>query len=94
MTPGLSAFDVFKYLGSFALVIGLLLAVLISLKKLQASARFGRQSDTRLQVMESLSIGPRQKIALIRVGDREVLIGVTAQQITALGEMPAPEVAA
>ncbi len=45
-----------------------------------------QNSGRRLQIVESLSIGPRQKIALIRVGDNEVMVGITASQITALAQ--------
>jgi flagellar biogenesis protein FliO len=42
-----------------------------------------------LQVIEAVSVGPRQKIALVRVGGREVLVGVSPTQLTALGSWPA-----
>jgi flagellar biogenesis protein FliO len=41
-------------------------------------------------MIEALSVGTRQKLALVRVGDHEVLIGISPGQITALtGEMAA-----
>jgi flagellar protein FliO/FliZ len=42
-----------------------------------------------LHVIEAVSVGPRQKIALVRVGNREVLVGVSPTQLTALGSWPA-----
>lgn len=75
--------DWLQYLLSFAFVIGLLLALLWTLRKLQNTGTL-RKSSQRLHVLESLSMGPRQKIVLIRVDDREVLVGITAQQMTAL----------
>jgi len=52
--------DWLQYLLSFGLVIGLLLALLWTLRKLQNGAVL-RKSFQRMQVVETLSIGPRQK---------------------------------
>ena len=41
---------------------------------------------SRLQVVETISIGPRQKIALLRVDTQMLLIGMSANQFTALGQ--------
>lgn len=84
MSTGNATFDWLQYLLSFALVIGLMLALLWGLKKLQVGSGLARRSHGRLQVLESVAIGPRQKIALIRVDNREVLVGVTPQQISGI----------
>ncbi len=86
MTPAAPSFDWVQYLLSFMLVIGLLLALLWGLKKLQLGATLVRRSGARVQVLETVALGTRQKIALVRVDDRELLIGVTAQTICALGD--------
>ena len=44
-----------------------------------------RRVEPRMKIVESLAVGPRQKVVLLRLGQREVLIGVTAQQMNALG---------
>ena len=75
--------DWLQYLLSFALVIGLLLALLFTLRKLQ-NGNMLRKSANRMHILETLSVGPRQKIVLIQVDGREVLVGITAQQMTAL----------
>ncbi len=75
--------DWLQYLLSFGLVIGLLLALLWTLRKLQNGAVL-RKSFQRMQLVETLSVGPRQKIILIQVDGREVLVGITAQHMTAL----------
>ncbi len=80
--------DWLQYLLSFALVIGLLLGLLWTLRRLQGGSLLARKSTQRLQILESLSIGPRQKIMLIQVDGHDVLIGVTAQQLTALSPWP------
>ena len=89
MTTGNATFDWLQYLLSFALVIGLMLALLWGLKKLQVGNGLSRRHQGRLQVVESVAIGPRQKIALVRVDNREVLVGVTAQQVCGIDSFPA-----
>jgi flagellar protein FliO/FliZ len=99
MPPQVGWADLLQYLLSFVLVIALLLALLWTLKRLQSGALMQRKQQ-RLQVLETLSLGPRQKLALVRVNDQELLIGVTAGQINALGPVqvrsadatPEPEV--
>ena len=39
----------------------------------------------QMELLETLSVGVRQKIALIQVGSRQVLVGMTPGQFTALG---------
>ena len=52
------------------------------------------KTGRRMKVVETLAVGPRQKIVLLRVAGREVLVGVTAQQMHALADWPMePEVA-
>ena len=80
--------DALRMIGSLVLVFGLLGAVLWGLKRLQLQNRPGQPGARRLQVLESHSVGPRQKIALVRVGAHEVLVGVSPGQITALGQWP------
>lgn len=83
---------VVQYLLSFALVVGLMLGLLWALKRLQLSPTFSRR-DQRLRVVESLSLGARSKIALVRCDGREVLVGITPAQITPLGSWRATDTA-
>ena len=84
MSSGWTFSDWLQYLLSFALVIGLLLALLWALRKLQNGQGFIKRPHQRLHIVESLSVAPRQKIALIRMDDQELLVGITAQNITVL----------
>lgn len=87
--------------GNFLLVLALLVAVLWLLRRMQGfkgldglqgltSLQALRPSARRLAVLESLSVGPRQRIALVRVDDREVLIGLSPAGFTLL-QSPRPE---
>jgi len=71
---------------SFVLVLGLLGATLWVLRRM--GGRSIRGSGGRLALQESLWLGPRQRVALIRVDDREILIAITQQQVTMLTRLP------
>ena len=87
MAPGITSADVFRMLGSLALVIVLLVALLWALRKLQVKMN-SQNAGRRLQIIERLSVGTRQKVALIRVGEREVLIGISPTQINGIASWP------
>lgn len=84
MATGLSGMDMLRFAGSLVLVLGLLGGLLWGLKRMQSGVRLGAGSR-QLRVIEAVSVGPRQKIVLVRVGEREVLVGVSPAQLTALG---------
>lgn len=79
-----------RIFGSLVLVFGLLGGLLWGLKRLQLRIQPG-QASRRLQVLETASVAPRQKLALVRVGAHEVLVGISPGQISALGQWPAAE---
>ena len=87
MTPGITGADLFRMLGSLALVVALMLALLWALRRLQSKMN-SQNSGRRLQIIETISVGTRQKVALIRVGEREVLIGVSPTQIKGIASWP------
>jgi flagellar protein FliO/FliZ len=80
--------DWLQYLFSFVFVIGLLLTLLWTLRRLQNGQGLMRKHTPRLQTLETLSVGTRQKIMLIRVDDREILVGVSVHNITVLSPWP------
>jgi flagellar protein FliO/FliZ len=89
MNSGWTFVDWLQYALSFALVIGLLLALLWTLRKVQNGSTMLRKKNQRMHTVETLSIGTRQKILLIQVDGQDVLVGVTAHQMTALSTWPA-----
>jgi flagellar protein FliO/FliZ len=88
MANGLSGMDMLRFAASLVLVLCLLGGLLWALKRMQSGVR-ASGGVRQLQVIEAVSVGPRQKIALVRVGGREVLVGVSPTQLTALGSWPA-----
>ncbi len=87
MAPGFGSAELFRMIGSFALVLVLMAALLWALRRLQSRMN-SQNSGRRLQIIETVSVGPRQKIALVRVGTHEVLVGITPTQMTSLGQLP------
>ncbi len=79
-----SSTSIVQYLASFAFVVALLVGLLWALKRLQGSQAFTRRQQ-RLRVVESLSLGPRHKVALVRCDGHELLVGISATQVTQLG---------
>jgi len=69
------------------LVLALMAVLLWALRRLQSRMN-SQNSGRRLQIIETVSVGPRQKIALVRVGTHEVLVGITPTQMTSLGQLP------
>lgn len=69
--------------GNFLLVLLLLGAVLWALRRVQRMQGW-RLPSKRLNVIESVSLGARQKIALIRIDQREILVGLTSNQVSLL----------
>ena len=76
--------------GNFLLVLVLLVAVLWLLRRFQGIKGLQglRPVARRLSVVEALSVGPRQKLAIVKVDDREVLMGVSPTGFTLLDAWP------
>ena len=78
--------DWLQFISSFLLVVGLLAFVLWFMKRSQMGPKGqGRQ----IEHLESFSVGPRQKLVMVRVRDRDLLIGVSPQDISMISEWPA-----
>jgi flagellar protein FliO/FliZ len=81
--------DWLRAAGSLLLVLALLGALLWMLKRLKAMQE-KNSGPRQMELMETLSVGVRQKIALVRVGTRQVLVGMTPGQFTALASWETP----
>ena len=69
------------------LVLALIPAALWGIKRLQAFRPAGATRE--MEVKAQLALGARERVVLVRVGDRTLVLGVTAQQVTLLAEQPA-----
>lgn len=77
----------------FALVVLLAASaggVLWLLRRLQLKGAW-RGATRRIQMLESRALGPRHRLVLVRVGDREWLLGVSPTEIRAIGGWTAEE---
>ena len=74
-----------RTLGALLVVVGLVVAAGWGLRRL-GGARFGAAGEgaTELRVLNSIGLGDRRSLAVVRFGGRELLIGSTAQTITLL----------
>ncbi len=77
--------DWLRISGSIALVFALLGGMLWVLRRLR-SMQIAKGGKSQLEIVETISVGPRQKIALLRVDQQMLLIGMSANQFTALGQ--------
>jgi flagellar protein FliO/FliZ len=74
------------FLGLFA-VIALILLLAFFLKRFNPAML---QKNSPLKVLASQSLGPRERIVLVAVGEQQLLLGVTAQQVSLLHTLPEP----
>ena len=70
------------------LVVALIPAALWLVKRVQTLQPAG--GARQLEVLAQLPVGPRERVLLVRVQQRCLVLGATAQQITLLGEADAP----
>lgn len=78
--------QILSLVASFALVIALLFATLWVLRRIGSSG-LRSQGGRRLVIVDSLWLGNRQRIALVRADDREFLVGVSGQTISLIAEI-------
>ncbi len=72
---------------SLMAIVALILAISWALKRLKLA---GPRGSGEIAVLDELSVGPRERIMLIRVGDSQVLVGVGASGLVPLTPLAAP----
>ena len=87
-TAGAIGVDWLRVSGSFVLVLLLLGGMLWLLRRMK-DIQLRHKGPARLELCETIHVGPRQKVALLRVGDKHILVGISPQQLGALGEVQA-----
>jgi flagellar protein FliO/FliZ len=82
MAEGVSTFSAaMQALMGLALVVGLIVVTAYVLKRIQPG-RFA--ASTILKPVASLSLGTRERVVVVEMGDEWLVLGVTAQNITTL----------
>lgn len=79
--------------GLFSVTLALLgvLAVIFALAWLARRARmFGGRTNGSLEVLATQPLGPKERAVLLRVGKRQILVGVAPGQVNALHVLEEP----
>jgi flagellar protein FliO/FliZ len=80
---------VIRTFGALALIVGLIVAIAYGIRKF-GGPRFGatRDDSPELSVLSSVSLGDKRSLAVVKFGERTLLVGSTAQAITLLVSEP------
>ena len=76
-----------QVVGSFVLVICVLLAVLLLLKRFNGA---GSSRSGQMRIIASLGLGQRERAVLIEVGNEQFLVGVAPGSVNMLHALPDP----
>jgi len=79
--------DLLQWLVSCFLVIGLILALAWLLKK---SRLVPAMAQNQLRVISVLPLGNKEKLLVVKVGEQQLLVGVTPQQVNFLYRLEDP----
>ena len=93
-SPSLSGdVSLMTVIGALALVIMLLIALALLVRRSGVARRL-QGAQQACKVISSQSLGGRERLVLVDVGEQRLVLGVTASQITCLATQPRPEVPA
>ncbi|HHA1723950.1 flagellar biosynthesis protein FliO [Enterobacter cloacae subsp. cloacae] len=76
--------------GAMALII-LLMVVMAWAARRSGLARRLNNAQGNITLVATQSLGPRERLVLVDVGEQRLVLGVTASQITCLATQPRPE---
>ena len=76
----------------FFLLVVIALIVLLAwlVQKTKLGSQLPRQSHEALKIVAVTSLGIKEKIALVQVGEKQIVVGITAQNINLLTELETP----
>lgn len=76
--------------GSMILSLLMVLALIIICAFVLKRFNLTQQSVSQLRVVTSLSLGAKERVMVVQVGEQQLLLGVSAQQITLLDKLAEP----
>lgn len=85
--------SIVRMLSALVIVIACLYASVYGLRRLSLRRQFGSRKHQALEIVETVYVAPKKTVALIRVADRAVLVGITDSQVSALAELDSEETA-
>jgi flagellar protein FliO/FliZ len=80
-----------KMIGALLVVLLLMYFTFQVLKRVSGGKMIGSKGKKSLEVIEATHLAPKKSVALVRVGERAVMVGVTDHQITLLSELSPEE---
>ena len=86
-------FDIVKMVVALACIVGLVFGSVYLLKRLVPGIARPGVERVDLFVIAQLSMGSRQRVSVVRVHDKTLVLGVTEGSITTLAELPTPKTA-
>ncbi|WP_324315549.1 flagellar biosynthetic protein FliO [Povalibacter sp.] len=72
---------------SLALVLALVFVAAWLVRKFKGFGRFG---GSAIRIVADTALGPKERAVVIQVGEQQLLLGVTQQQVNLLHVLPAP----
>ncbi|WP_311567846.1 flagellar biosynthetic protein FliO [Photobacterium arenosum] len=85
---GAPELDMSTTIGSLLLVLVLIVFLAWLLRRMKLPGVSG--GDNGLQIIRQVVVGQRERIVLVQVGDEQLLIGVTSQNISMLTKLETP----
>jgi flagellar protein FliO/FliZ len=76
--------------GSMFMVVLLLIAMVAGAWYLKRGGRLKGAPASELKVVSAVAVGARERIAIVEVAGKRLVVGITPQQISLLSETPAP----
>jgi len=87
LAAGVPELDLLTTFGSLVVVIGVILALAWLLKKMRLPA-MGNQKG--LSIIRQIPVGTRERIAIVKVGEEQFLVGVTSHTINLISRLEKP----
>ena len=83
-------FDIVKMVAALAAIIGLVFIVVWLMKRFLPGATRAAGERVDMYVVGQLSVGSRQRVAVVRVHDRTLVLGITEESINTLADLTPP----
>lgn len=81
LAPGIDGADIFKWTVGLCLVLILFFCFIFLVRRVN---RYSTLGASQLSVLAGVSLGTREKVVLMKVGNKQVLLGVTPGRIQTL----------
>lgn len=86
-TPPLSSGAIIETLLGLILVLGIIVLLAWLIKR---TNRFHTTAEGEMKIIAGLSLGPHERAVLLQVGEQQILVGVTAQNVQTLHVLETP----